>query len=94
MTFWEKAKQVLEEAASSMDREAKNLGAQYELGQLEEKRERELTELGKRALELYRQRKISDSQIEVFAERIKDIDEQIELKREEIKEREVEESSE
>lgn len=93
MTFWDKAKRALEDAASSMNREAKNLGTHYELGQLEEKRDRELLEIGKRALELFRQRKISDPEIKVLAERIRELDEQIDLKREEIKQREMEESS-
>ncbi|MFO7946215.1 MAG: hypothetical protein R6V19_05345 [Armatimonadota bacterium] len=84
MSFWDKAKKTLEDAASTMNKEAKSLGKQYELGQLETERDREFTELGKVAFKLYQQRAISDTEIKVVAKRIMELNERIAEKREEI----------
>ncbi len=84
MSFWDKAKKTLEDAASTMNKEAKSLGKQYELGQLETKREKEFSELGKVAFELYQRRAITETEVKVIAKRIMELNEKIAEKREEI----------
>jgi chaperonin cofactor prefoldin len=84
MSLWDKAKKALEGAADSVDREARQATRHYEISQLETERDRQLIEIGKRALEMYGQREIMDVDIKILANRIRDLDEQIESLRAEI----------
>ena len=70
MTFWDKAKKVVDQAADSVNREAKSASKQYEISKIEGEIDRQYVEMGKRAHELYGQRELLDSEIGVIAKRI------------------------
>ncbi len=84
MSFWDKAKKALDDAAASVDREAKQLGKHHQIGQLEEEIQRQYAEIGKRARELYGQRTLVDPEIGVLVKRIHELERQIETLREEL----------
>lgn len=84
MGLWDKAKKALGDAAGSVDREARQAAKHYEISQLETERDRQLVEIGKRALELYGQRQLQDTDIAVLAKRVRELDDQVQALREEI----------
>ena len=84
MSLWDKAKKALDSAATSVNREAKQLAKHGEIGQLEEEIQRQYAEIGKRARELYGQRQLLDSEIGVLVKRIQELEQQVQKLREEL----------
>jgi predicted nucleic acid-binding Zn-ribbon protein len=78
MTFWDKAKKVVDQAADSVNREAKSASKQYEISKIEGEIERQYAEMGKRAHDLYRQRELLDAEIGVIAKRIAGLEDELE----------------
>ncbi len=84
MSFWDKAKKAVDDAAASVNREAKQLAKHGEIGQLEEEIQRQYAEIGKRARELYGQRELLDPEVGVLVKRIQELEQQIQKLREEL----------
>lgn len=84
MDIFGRAKQALESLADSAARQAEYLKLQTRMGNLKQELERHLTEVGKRARELWLMRKIRDAELDVLMQRITDIEKEMEALRQEI----------
>ena len=78
MTFWDKAKKVVDQAADSVNREAKSASKHYEISKIEGAIEEQYAVMGKRAHELYGQRQLLDPEIGVIAKRIAGLEGELE----------------
>ena len=78
------AKKALAALADSASQQAEYLKLQTRLGKLDDEKQRQLIEVGKRAHELWRMRKIQDKALDILIKRITEIEQEMEDLREEI----------
>jgi hypothetical protein len=78
MSFFDKARKALGDAAAAVSNQAEQLSVQAQLGNLESERDRQYIELGKRAQELRNARAFLDEETDVLLKRIADIEKQME----------------
>ena len=78
MSFFDKARKALGDAAAAVSNQAEQLSIQAQLGNLESERDRQYMELGKRAQELRNARAFLDEETDVLLKRITDIEAQME----------------
>ena len=86
MTFLNRLKQAAGQLADGASRQAKILQLQSKMGGVETEIERNYTEAGKQARQLFRQKKLVDADVEVFVHRIEDLEEELQSLREEVQE--------
>ncbi len=84
MSLWDQLKKGIDDAASSVNREAQIIGKQAELGKIEQEIERQYVEIGKCARELYRRRQLLDAEVGVLVKRIVEMEESLEKLRNEV----------
>lgn len=77
MGLFEKARQALGDAAATVSREAEVLSLQSRLGNVSEEIERACAAVGKRALELRRQGKLHDDQLDGLAAQVDQLEAQM-----------------
>jgi uncharacterized small protein (DUF1192 family) len=83
VTWLDRAKRLVGDAARSVVAEAQIVKLQAELGRVEAERERQFAEAGRRAQELYRARRVVDDELGVILKRIDQLDAHLqELRRE------------
>ena len=78
------AKKALKSLAGSVSQQAEYLKLQTRLGNLEDDRERQFAEVGRRARELWKMRKVRDPELDVLMRRITELEEEMAALREEI----------
>ncbi len=75
--FLSKAKSLLEDVAGQAGRQAEIVRLQTKLGSLDDSRDQQYIEAGKRARELLTMRQIHDEELRIILERIKEIEEEM-----------------
>lgn len=84
MDIFGEAKKALKSLAGSVSQQAEYLKLQGRMGRLEEECERQFTEVGRRARQLWQMRRIKDSELDVLMRRITALEGEMEALREEI----------
>ncbi len=84
MDIFGEAKKAFQLLADGAVQQADYLKLQARLGKLDEEKQRQLVEVGKRAEELWQARQIKDRTLDILMKRITDIDEQMDALRQEI----------
>ncbi len=84
MDIFGEAKKAFRSLADSATQQADYLKLQARLGKLDDEKQQQLIEVGKRAEELWRARQIKDRTLDIVMKRITDIDEQMDALRQEI----------
>ena len=75
--FLNRARNMLGDVAGQAGRQAEIMQLQAKLGALDDQRDMQYIEAGKRAHELLRMRMIHDDELRVILQRVKEIDEQM-----------------
>jgi hypothetical protein len=74
MSWLERARRVIGELAHSASAGARQLQLDLQIGRLEQERERQFAEAGRRARTLYRAGRIADDELGVILKRIDELD--------------------
>lgn len=77
MGLFNKAREALAQAASSVSREAEYFSVQTQLGGLSTEVDRQLLEVGKRTRELVRLGQVKDQQLEILLRRVDELEAQM-----------------
>lgn len=75
--FLSRARNLLGDVAGEAGRQAETMQLQAKLGALDEERDRQFAEAGKRARELFTMRQIHDDELKIILERVQKIDDEM-----------------